>query len=59
VDEGQGNASLGCLQTEMPPSITINRWGKIRAQVADGAFDVDLSVTDLRLYAETTRYTIR
>jgi hypothetical protein len=52
VDEGQGNASLGCLQTEMPPSITINRWGKIRAQVADGAFDVDLSVTDLRLYAE-------
>ncbi len=36
----------------VPPRITINRWGKIRAQVADGAFDVDLSVTDLRLYAE-------
>lgn len=33
-------------------SIAIDRWGKIRAQVADGAFDVDLSVTDLRLYAE-------
>ena len=50
VDEGQGNASLGCLRTATPPSITINRWNKIRAQVADGTFDVDLSVTDLRLY---------
>jgi hypothetical protein len=50
VDEAQGNASLGCLRTEIPPSIAINRWGKIRAQVADGTFDVDLSVTDLRLY---------
>ena len=50
VDEGQGNASLGCLRTATPPSITISRWGKIRAQVADGTFDVDLSVTDLRLY---------
>ena len=50
VDEGQGNASLGCLRTTTPPSITINRWGKIRAQVADGTFIVDLSVTDLRLY---------
>ena len=50
VDEGQGNASLGCLRTATPPSISINRWGKIRAQVDDGTFDVDLSVTDLRLY---------
>ena len=24
VDEGQGNASLGCLRTATPPSITIN-----------------------------------
>jgi hypothetical protein len=52
VDEGEGNASLGCLHTATSPSITINRWGKIRAQVADGTFDVDLSITDLRLYAE-------
>jgi len=52
VDEGEGNASLGCLHTATSLSITINRWGKIRAQVADGTFDVDLSVTDLRLYAE-------
>ena len=50
VEEGQGNASLGCLRTATPPSISINRWGKIRAQVDDGTFDVDLSVTDLRLY---------
>ena len=38
------------LRTATPPSISINRWGKIRAQVDDGTFDVDLSVTDLRLY---------
>lgn len=52
VDEGLGNASLDCLRTSTPPSIAINRWDKIRARVADGTFDVDLSVTDLRLYAK-------
>lgn len=52
MDEGLGNASLGCLRTATPPSITINRWDKIRAQVTDGTFDVDLSVTDLRLYGK-------
>jgi hypothetical protein len=52
VDEGEGDASLGCLRTALPPSIEINRWGKIRARVTDGTFDVDLSVTDLRLYEE-------
>lgn len=52
VDEGEGHASLGCLRTATPPSIAINGWGKIRAQVNDGTFDVDLSVTDLRLYGK-------
>jgi hypothetical protein len=52
VDEDEGDASLGCLRTALPPSIEINRRGKIRARVADGTFDVDLSVTDLRLYEE-------
>jgi hypothetical protein len=52
VDEGKGHASLGCLRTATPPTIAINGWGKIRAQVNDGKFDFDLSVTDLRLYAK-------
>ena len=46
----QENTSLGCLRTATPPSLTISRWGKVRARVADGTFDVDLSVTDLQLY---------
>lgn len=52
VDEGTGSASLGCLQATTPPEVFINSWGKIRARVTDGSFDVDLSVTDLRLYEE-------
>lgn len=58
VDEGKGHSSLGCLRTTVPPSVEINRWGKVRARVNDGVFDVDLSVTDLRLY-ETDQKTPR
>lgn len=50
VDEGKGSASLGCVQPATPPKLFINGWGKIRMKVSDGAFDVDLSVTDLRVY---------
>ena len=52
VDVNAGETSLGCLRLETPPSIEINSWDKIRAHVTDGEFDLDLSVTDLRLYRE-------
>lgn len=50
VDEGTGSVSLGCMSPVTPPKIFINGWGKIRIRLDDGTFDVDLSVTDLRLY---------
>jgi hypothetical protein len=50
VDEGRGHASLGCLRSPRAAKIFINSWGKLRMRVSDGTFDVDLSVTDLRLY---------
>lgn len=52
VNVNAGETSLGCLRLETPPSIEINSWDKIRAHVTDGEFDLDLSVTDLRLYRE-------
>jgi hypothetical protein len=52
VDEGTGIASLGCVRPLTRPKIFINGWGKIRASVSDGSFDVDLSVTDARLYKD-------
>ena len=50
VNEGTGSASLGCLLPAKSPQVFVNSWGKIRTRVFDGTFDVDLSVTDLRLY---------
>lgn len=50
VDEGTGSASLGCLLPATPPQLSINGWGKLRANINDGDFDLDLSVTDLRFY---------
>jgi hypothetical protein len=49
VDLGVGTASLGCLR---PSTLVlyVNGWGKLRASVSDGAWTLDLSVTDLRLY---------
>lgn len=52
IKEGAGSGSLGTLLAVKPPEIFINGWGKLRARVSDGAFDVDLSVTDLRFYKE-------
>ncbi len=52
VDEGTGSASLGCLLPATPPEIFINSWGKVRAKINDGIFDVDLSLTDLRFYKD-------
>ena len=55
VNLATGPASLGCLRLERLPRIEVNSWDKIRAQVKDGQFDLDLSVTDLRLYQEDHR----
>jgi hypothetical protein len=52
VDEGTGGASLGCLRTPTIPKMSVNSWGKLRMKVSDGSLDADLSVTDLRFYAE-------
>jgi hypothetical protein len=52
VDEGTGSASLGCLLPATSPEVFINSWGKVRAKINDGIFDLELSVTDLRFYED-------
>jgi hypothetical protein len=52
VDVNTGAVSLGCLRLETPPRVEVDGWDKIRAHVTDGEFNVNLSVTDLRLYRE-------
>jgi hypothetical protein len=56
VDVGKGVASLGCLIPTSPPEIYLKeREGKtdqIRMRVNDGRFDLDLGITDIRLYGE-------
>jgi hypothetical protein len=52
VDARTGNASLGCLIPAIPPKLFVNSYGKLRVAVADGNFDLYLSVTDIRLYEE-------
>jgi hypothetical protein len=50
VDVGTGKASLGCLIPANPPKLSVNRNDRIRADITDGTFTVNLSVTDLRLH---------
>ena len=51
VDVDEGIASLGCLAVITPPTLYIRQPdGSVRIQVADGEFDLDVSVTDIRLY---------
>jgi hypothetical protein len=54
VDVGRGKVSLGCLIPAHQPSLYLKpRPGKadqIRMRVYDGDYDLDLSVTDIRLY---------
>jgi hypothetical protein len=50
VDIRTGNASLGCLIPAAPPKLFVNSYGKLRATVTDGNFDLSLSVADIRLY---------
>lgn len=47
--EGTGVASLGCFLPKKRPHVYVSSEGRIRVRFTDGAFDVDASVTDLRL----------
>ena len=49
VDVRTGKASLGCLIPAVPPRLFIDSYGRLRAAVTDGNFDLELSVTDIRL----------
>lgn len=49
VDKGNGKASLGCLIPASSPRLYVNDYDKIRIDLTDGNFRVDLSVTDIRL----------
>jgi hypothetical protein len=48
VEEGKGSASLGCLSVD-DATLYVNPWQSIRMEISSGDFDVDLSVTDVRL----------
>jgi hypothetical protein len=54
VDEGKGTVSLGCIKPSRRPSLRVqSRPGggdQIRMHLNDGRFDVDVPVTDIRLY---------
>jgi hypothetical protein len=49
VDVRTGKSSLGCLIPAVPPRLFVDSYGRLRAAVTDGNFDLDLSVTDIRL----------
>jgi hypothetical protein len=55
VDVGTGQASLGCLIPAERPLLRVHQRPDkpplVRMQLTDGTFDLDLSVTDIRLYA--------
>lgn len=48
VEEAKGTASLGCLSVD-DATLDVNPWQSIRMGFSSGDFDVDLSVTDVRL----------
>lgn len=54
VDPGQGSASLGVLSLDETPELYVrkrpDRTDQIRMRLTDGQFDLDLGVTDIRLY---------
>ncbi len=54
VDLGKGQASLGCLAPIKPPELYVKpRLGQasqVRIRLNDGTWDLDLGVTDIRLY---------
>ncbi len=56
TDKGKGQASLGCLVPEGTPNLHVGSGYRgtpqVRMKVCDGEFDLDLSVTDIRLYQD-------
>jgi hypothetical protein len=55
VNQGQGRASLGCLLPTGRPRLytkpnTAGKPDKVRLELTDGEFSLDLGVTDIRLY---------
>jgi hypothetical protein len=53
VNAGKGTGSLGCLAQAKQPSLYLRprpERPQIRMKFSDGAFNVDVSVTDIRLY---------
>ena len=54
VEAGKGKASLGCLTPARPPELLLrqrpDKPAQVRLRVSDGQFDLDLAVTDIRLY---------
>ncbi len=49
---GHGLASLGCLRPCERPALFISDKGRVRAKLHDSGHQLNLSVTDLRLYEE-------
>ena len=58
VDINCGVASLGHLRPKQITYFGVNAWDKIRIHVSDGEFQLDLSVTDIRLY-KSDQQTVR
>jgi hypothetical protein len=54
IDRGGGRISLGCLRLASPARLYVahanGRPHKVRLAFSDGQFDVDVGVTDIRLY---------
>lgn len=55
IPVGSGMASLGCLRPRHTPRLYISPDGRIRMWLHDGDEELNLSVTDLRLYEDDLR----
>lgn len=55
IPVGSGTASLGCLRPRRTPRLYISPDGRIRMWLHDGEQELNLSVTDLRLYEDDLR----
>jgi hypothetical protein len=51
VTPGTGTVSLGCLRALRPPLLRLTEGGKIRCLLPSRPANLDLAVTDLRLYS--------
>lgn len=50
VDEGEGDASLGCLRPQRRTSLEVNDRGRLRLRLAEASVPAYLAVTDLRFF---------